>query len=84
MLTKVDEEKIKRRIENRACPYKEKVFEIGRRKIVKACLEERGLGLGGGKRIEKRKRYFNRNGRSRKSVRRAYENGMKLEHKLTR
>lgn len=49
---------------NIACEFKEKVLESDIRTIVKACLDERELGIGGGKVMEERGRNSNRNGLS--------------------
>ena len=56
------QEKIKITTGNKACKFEEKVLESQGRRIVKACLKEKELGIGGSKALEIREKYFNTNG----------------------
>lgn len=78
----VDREQMNIKTGNRACKYEGKVLKSGGRKIVKAFLEKKELGIGGGKGMEERERYLNGNGWSKELVRRAHKKSTKLNQEL--
>ena len=80
VLKEVDGEKI--RTGNRACEFEEKVLESQGRRIVKACLKEKELGIGGSKAWEVREKYFNRNGWSAELIRRQHEKENKVQQEV--
>ena len=83
VLKEVDREKIKIRTDNRVCKFEEKVLlESQARKIVKAYLKEKELGIGGSKAWEIREKYFNRNAWSAEFISRQDENGNKVQQEL--
>ena len=82
VLKEMDREKIKIRTGNRAYKFEEKVLESQGRRIVKACLKEKELGIGGSKVWELREKYFNRNGWSSELMRRQHEKGKKVQQEL--
>ena len=82
VLKEVDREKIKIRTGNRACFEEKVLLESRAKRIVKVCLKEKELGIGGGKAWEIREKYFNRNGWSAELIRRQYEKGNKVQQEL--
>ena len=83
VLKEVDRKKIKIITGNRACKFEEKVLESQGRRIVKACLKKKELGIGGSKAWEIREKYFNRNGWSDADfIRRQHEKGNKVQQEL--
>ena len=82
VLKEVDREKMRIRTGNRACKFEEKVLESKGKRIVKACIKEKELGIGGSKKWEIREKYFNRNGWSVELIRRQHEKGNKVQQEL--